>query len=310
MQIASLPMVEVIRTLMNFGIEFRPDAPGLPSVLVIGGPGSGKDSAARLVALFAKGYTFGSVRTINMAALRPHALVGAMLQGVMITGFTHDAVLPVIKDEEEENPGTVILDELNSLDIDQQGILLRVLENKEVAPLGAPKPKRANFLCVGVMNETPEDLMKEDELRTAAARSNLFGQLLGTVVDEMFRRARRLRPDLYYRMQRYGVIKLPTLHDRRDDIPILFYTNLPSKDTLGRNLRYEVELMAYERLMEKDLLWRGNIRELQAVARRAYRAAEPSAELKDDGAVRIRITRKNVEDVLVEHLATSLAAGA
>ncbi len=61
---------------------------------------------------------------------------------------------------------TVILDELNSMHIEQQGVLLRILENAEIAPLFSREdPSKVSFLCVGVMNEEPADLMKEEELR-------------------------------------------------------------------------------------------------------------------------------------------------
>jgi hypothetical protein len=300
MQIASPPMVGVIRRLMNFGIQFRSDVTGLPAVLVIGGPGSGKDNTARLVAMFAKGYTFGHVQTINMAAMRPQFLVGPMLQGAEVAGLPHEPVLPIVEEEHTEGV-TVILDELNSLDIDQQGILLRILENSEVTPLFSRKSRRANFLCVGVMNEQPQDLMKEDELRLTATHSHVFGNILGTFIDEMFRRARRLRPDLFYRMQRFGVVLLPNLLDRRADIPILFRSFLPPKerDAPGRRYEYDIELAAYERLMEKDLPWPGNIRELQAVTKRVFLAVQPEAQYGQK-TVRFKISRVTVDRVLLQ----------
>jgi transcriptional regulator with PAS, ATPase and Fis domain len=314
--IASEAMLDVTTAVMN--VPFKYDKSSLrnrlDSVLVVGGPGSGKDNLARFVVLFSENYTFGDVYTYNVAAIRPQTLVGPALQGfepVTATGsWKFESILPRQKDHDGTDRGhskygrTVILDELNSIDIDQQGVLLRILENAEVTPLFSPshKPYKVDFLCIGVMNENPSLLMKEEENRAVFTQSPVFGKIFGTAVDEFFRGARRLRPDLYYRMTRLGVFSVPNLSERRADIPLLFFVSLPDNKTI----KYFVELGVYHELMRESLPWKGNIRELQAVAAaiaREARDSKPATSSDDNSEVAgklltVRIRTEHAEKVL------------
>jgi len=259
-----------------------------------------------MVSLLSDGYTFGKIYTFNMAAIRPQELMGPILQGVQTSptgpkvAWGIKSVLSVCAHERKSisdppdlpQPKTVILDELNSMDVDQQGVLLRILENAEVTPLFSSSATPVNFLCIGVMNEEPEDLMKEDELQNIITQNPLLGRILGTLFSELFRRSRRLRPDLYYRMARPGVLRIPPLAQRRSDIPLLFYHFL-EEGSEGR--RYNVELGAYRALMDKTLPWKGNIRELQKVTREIASRAKPE---KDDENAPFIIDRSIVQNVV------------
>ncbi len=279
------------------------------TALIIGGPGSGKDSLARLVRLFSPGFRFGPSTTVNMATFRPKEAAVPLLLGLSTRYNDNDmkveGVLSQVdkmskrwwsenshgkKIEKRVKRGfTFIWDELNSLDIDTQGALLRILENGELVPLGGwaaengsdGKP-RSDLLVIGVMNEDPDRIMKQRVLERVIRDEQLFGGLLGDSLYEMLRSQRRLRDDLYYRLIRGGEVYLPDLRDRREDIPILFHFTV-SADLMSlfpEKLRnsYEIDLTAYEALLDPALKWEGNLRELQTVARRVVETALKSHE--------------------------------
>jgi len=132
----------------------------IPSALVIGGPGSGKDTIAQMVHLFFPEYCFGDIYTINMASLKPNYLSVPLMSGFEAEIIGHiktdggvskvniDTTIKGIfskiwEQHKKRYPGeedmerarknglmpVIILDELNSLDIDAQGSLLRILQN-------------------------------------------------------------------------------------------------------------------------------------------------------------------------------------
>jgi len=274
----------------------------LSCVLVIGEPGSGKDTIAQIVRLFFPEYRFGKIYTINMASLKPSFLSVPLMSGFesAITGkssvgdidsninieaairglfskiwseFCRD--YPDIENAWKEGVmPVVILDELNSLDVDAQGSLLRILQNAELQPLGAPGSKeKVDFLVIGVVNEPDDILTLETPLRKFITDKNVFGGVVGRALYEYFRNIRRLRDDLYYRLVREGKVKVPDLADRRQDIPILFSFFVKKEldnefeDGIGwENLWFDFDI--FEELMDETISWSGNFRQLQSVARR------------------------------------------
>jgi transcriptional regulator with PAS, ATPase and Fis domain len=139
--------------------------------------------------------------------------------------------------------GTLFLDEVGELDPSVQAKLLRVLETREVLPLGAARPRTVDF---GLVSATHADLHA----------------LVGTA---------KFRADLYFRIGRPSV-KLPALRERREDIPWL----------VARAVAAAGNLKAHVSLVEAALLrrWLGNVRELLTdvkVAADAARAAEADA---------------------------------
>jgi len=255
----------------------------LPAALVYGRPGSGKDTVARMIPLFATGYFGKDLHVVNMAALRPDILIGPLLQGISLSdpemkvslpnldGILVAASRPVKKESAKTlgNAATFILDELNSLNIDLQGILLRILEQGEVTPLLGLERKHVAHLVIGIVNEDPEQLTRENEIRDLLTDKEKFGTLVGGLLYEVVRRSRRLRDDLYHRLRRQLYVRLPDIDDRREDIPILFYSNLP-KDWKGAN----VDFRAYRLLMHPSISWLGNIRQIQSVSGGAAKRAK------------------------------------
>jgi len=149
--------------------------------------------------------------------------------------------------------GTIFLDEIAELDLAVQAKLLRVLETREVLPLGASKPRRVQ---VHVCSATHGDL------RERVARGTF-------------------REDLYFRLGRPDVA-IPPLRTRREEIPWHL-------ERAVHPLRPHASLVEAALLRE----WPGNVREiiieLQAAARAASAAAEPHVEarhLSDRAGVR------------------------
>ncbi len=203
------------------------------------------------------------------------------------------------------------------MDVNLQGILLRVLEQGEVLPLFGAEPPDVRHLIIGVVNEDPEALTREHEARSLQRTKDLLGSLVGVFLSEGLNRGRRLRPDLYYRFSRTLYVKLPPLRDRREDIPILFYrpcleaveaelrsrraggeaTDLASQQggaPEGESVGILVDLKAYELLMRPDLDWPGNIRQVQKVARDV---AVEACRQSPKGPI-VRVERRMVEKVL------------
>jgi transcriptional regulator with PAS, ATPase and Fis domain len=134
---------------------------------------------------------------------------------------------------EEASGGTLFLDEVGELDLSVQAKLLRVLETREVLPLGASRPRKVELhLC----SATHRDL-----------RASVS--------------AGKFREDLFYRIGRPHVI-LPPLRERLEEIPFLIERHLQATDPT---------LVAHATLVEACLLrrWPGNIRELLAEVRDA-----------------------------------------
>ncbi len=314
--IASPGMVNEIRKIIQRAPHFCQPEQGakLPAALVYGEAGAGKDTMAKLIQLFTLaswkqeskeginedqplGYFGLKPNAINMSALKPNALFGPLFQGMNVSDPRLNIPSILLLDDNPDsnesgnnNIGVFIFDELNSLDADLQGVLLRILENGEVTPLFDIRPSYVGHLIIGVVNEDPEILMRENETRNLKQMKAFTGEFIGNALYEFFVKGRRLRPDLFYRLSRGLYIKLPSLRERRDDIPILFYfeceaavrqelKNVAIDDSIDQLEPWAstvpgekeepfvyVELKAYESLMLSSLDWPGNVRQLQAVA--------------------------------------------
>lgn len=335
--IASPGMVNCIKSAMN--IRHTRETRAVKTALIVGGAGSGKDSMARLVQVFSPGYRFGTRTVLNMAMFRPKEVAVPFLLGLDVrwqvnrairtgdftsmglTGIFQQALSrvtevgqvsppnrsPNSKHATREEGGTssdrgftFILDELNSLDIDSQGALLRMLENAELQALGSITPIDLDCLVVSVMNEDPELIMKKQALDSLLRDESLFGGIVGETLYELLRGQRRLRDDLYFRLARGGEIRIPELRQRREDIPILTYfimrEYIRTMPEISVPEAWDVELSAYEVLMRPALLWRGNIRELQAVCRQMLDLA--LAHHKVTGSPKLEILAKHAEEAL------------
>ena len=207
------------------------DAP----VLLLGETGTGKELIARAIHL-RSGRGGRPLIAVNCAALPP-SLIESELFGHekgAFTGATHARAGRF----ELADGSTLFLDEIGDLDPALQGKLLRALQDGEITRLGASVARKVS---VRVIAATNRDLAKS--------------------MDEG-----RFREDLYYRLSVFP-IDVPPLRDRREDIPLLVWHFIQSRQrALGRDIK-SVPEATMEALAAYD--WPGNIRELQNIIDRA-----------------------------------------
>jgi DNA-binding NtrC family response regulator len=242
-------------------------APTDATVLIRGETGTGKELIAR--ALHDKSERHeGPLVRLNCSAISA-GLVESELFGHVKGAFTgaHDRRVGRF---ELANQGTLFLDEVSELPLDTQAKLLRVLQEREFEPVGSSKTLKVDVRVIAASNR---DL-------AADARSGRF------------------RADLYYRLNVFP-IDLPSLRERRDDIPLLathFMQRAGRK--LGKRLD-RIESASMQRLVEHN--WPGNIRDLQNVIERAAILADgaelvvnwalgPAAPPQASAATRLDIT--------------------
>ena len=199
------------------------------SVLVTGESGTGKELCARAL-------HYNSLRqdgpfvAENCGAL-PDELLESELFGHKKGAFT-GAVDDRIGLFESANGGTIFLDEIGDISPAFQLKLLRVLQEKEIRPLGSNKRRPVDVRILAATNKNLEEEVREG----------------------------RFRQDLYYRLATF-TIKLPPLRDRLEDIPYLTaYLLEESMKELGKR----VEGVTSETMdCLQKYQWPGNVRELQ-----------------------------------------------
>ncbi len=210
-------------------------APTHATVLLSGETGTGKE-------VFAQAIHNGSKKTGKpFLALNCGAFTKELLESE-IFGYKAGAFTGALKNKkgliEEANEGTLFLDEIGEMPIELQSKLLRVLETNEFIKVGDIKPTKVNVRIIAATNR---DLQKE--------------------VDEG-----KFREDLFYRLNVF-TITLPTLRDRKKDIPVLanYFMKLFAYTT--NNKIRDISKEFIEHLQNHD--WKGNIRELKNIIERA-----------------------------------------
>jgi hypothetical protein len=291
MMAASPGLIGVIRRVAELALV-EPESAPLQAVLVVAPPGSGKEMVSKLIPLLSRPFWDKPVVTLNMGSvlLDVHGAEG---------GFR--GLLRTLRDGALKEGGTLVLDELNSLDIAAQPMLLRLLEQGEISPLeaagGGGSERVVPWLVLGLVNEEPARLTLES-LRERMADTELFGELLGSALYEHWKGKSRLRDDLYYRIRRCGEIRMTGLNSRRQDVPIVFYFLLRQLFRSGREaveIFLTCEAMIY--LTDKSLDWRGNMRKLEAVARQVRKNIGRERRREELVRVDVQDVRKALLDV-------------
>lgn len=203
-------------------------------VLITGGNGTGKELVAHNIHQKSKRASAPMIE-VNCAAI-PSELIESELFGHVKGAFT-SAVKDRAGKFEAANGGTLFLDEIGDMSLSAQAKVLRVLQENIVNRVGAEKDIKVD---VRVIAATNKDLRKEIE-------------------------AGRFREDLYHRLA-VILIKVPSLNERRDDIPILVEHFLRKIAEENGTAKKTIDKEAMKLLQEYD--WTGNIRELRNVVER------------------------------------------
>lgn len=205
------------------------------NVLITGESGTGKEVIARAIHDVSP-RAHGAFVPVNCAAI-PETLLESELFGYVRGAFT-DAKRDRRGLFQEANRGSLFLDEIGELPINLQAKLLRVIEDKEVRPLGADRGEKVDVRILAGSNRNLEQLVAEG----------------------------RFRQDLFYRLNVIR-IDLPPLRERREDIPLLVEHFIQKfSDKARRNIKGITEealsaLLSYR--------WPGNVRELEHAIERA-----------------------------------------
>jgi DNA-binding NtrC family response regulator len=239
-------------------------APTDSTVLITGESGTGKEVIARYIhELSRRGDA--DFASINCGAL-PESLLESELFGHVKGSFTG-----AVKDKSglftAAAGGTFFLDEIGETTPATQVKLLRVLQHREVIPVGATDPQPIDVRLVAATNR---DL--EEEIKRGSFRS-----------------------DLFYRLNVIA-LHLPPLRDRRDDIPLLAESFLARSGEQRNEATKRLTTDAAEALQE--YAWPGNVRELENALERAVILS--SGGTIDVDALPERITERKVEPLVAE----------
>ena len=222
-------------------------APTDARVLITGENGVGKELVARWIHEKSN-RSSGPMVEVNCAAI-PSELIESELFGHEKGSFT-SAVKQRIGKFETANGGTLFLDEIGDMSLTAQAKVLRALQEGKITRVGAEKDINVDVRVVAATNK---DLLREVE-------------------------EKNFRLDLYHRLG-VIIIHVPSLNDRRDDVPALVDYFLDIIATEYGQPKKVIEPKAVEAL--KNYNWTGNIRELRNVVERLIILSAKNITLED-----------------------------
>ena len=217
------------------------------TVLIRGESGTGKELLAIAIHK-ASNYKKGPFIPVNCTAI-PETLLESELFGHVKGSFT-GAVKSYAGLFQSADNGTLFLDEIGDMPLHIQVKLLRVLQDRQIRPVGSSRPVSVNVRIISATHKNLEE----------------------AILDNTF------REDLFYRLNVVS-LELPPLHKRKEDIPLLaehFVTILTEKND-GQEKRFTPEAMKI--LVEAQ--WPGNIRQLYNVVENAVALATSSLITED-----------------------------
>lgn len=237
-----------LKKKINKGFDLIGDSPALSQVkemiekvgvtdarvLITGPNGSGKELVARNVHAKSK-RSDAPIIEVNCAAI-PSELIESELFGHEKGSFT-SAIKQRIGKFEQAEGGTLFLDEIGDMSLSAQAKVLRALQENKITRVGGEREIAVNVRIIAATNK---DLKKEIELQ-------------------------RFREDLYHRLS-VIVIKVPSLDDRKEDIPLLVDKFLQDISEEHGSKKKKIEGKAISALQGHQ--WTGNIRELRNVVER------------------------------------------
>ena len=210
------------------------------NVLIAGESGTGKELVAKAIH-YSSNYKNGPFIAINCGAI-PEALQESEFFGHEKGSFTGADYSRVGKLEYANN-GSLFLDEVGEMSQEMQVKLLRFLQDKTFERVGGNKKISVDLRIISATNRKLEQ----------AVASGKF------------------REDLYYRLVVYPII-MPTLRERKEDIPLLANHFLKKYKNEMPKIITSVSSLGMEALMKYD--WRGNVRQLENIIYRAMVATQ------------------------------------
>jgi len=221
-----------IRTILdNIRIIASTDS----TVLITGESGTGKELVARTI------HHLSNRRNQNFVAVNCGAIPETLLESEFF-GYKKGAFTGADFDKsglfQEANNGTIFLDEIGELPLQLQVKLLRVLQEREIRPLGSNSSIKVNVRVIAATNKNLQSLIEEGKFRS----------------------------DLYYRLNVVN-IHVPPLRERHDDIPLLanyFLAKFSHK--------YNKNVVGFSNIVMDSFIkydWPGNVREMENVIERA-----------------------------------------
>jgi DNA-binding NtrC family response regulator len=234
--------------IMGVFATIRRVAPHFRTALITGDTGTGKELVAHAL------HRLSPVSNKTFAVCNCCAVVETLFESELFghlrgafTGATQDKVGLF----EYANHGTVFLDEIGDMPLAGQAKLLRVIQNQEVQRVGSPAPRKVDVHIIAATNKNLRTLVRQ----------------------------RTFREDLYYRLSMVE-IALPSLVDRREDLPLLLSYFLDKFSTQYKKPVHGVTRRAQALLSRHD--WPGNVRELENVLGNACMMVEGTVvDVKD-----------------------------
>jgi DNA-binding NtrC family response regulator len=218
------------------------------TVLVTGESGTGKELVARAI------HNHGARRDQPFVALDCTSLAETLLESELF-GHVKGAFTGATQAKEglfkAADNGTLFLDEVSNISLSTQAKLLRVLQMRQVTPIGDTKPIPINIQLVAATNRNLKSMVSEGSFRE----------------------------DLFFRLNIIP-IEMPPLRERKGDIPLLINYFLKKFTTeIGKNIR---GLAADARTFLEGYSYPGNVRELENIIERAVVLAESDIISKED----------------------------
>ena len=221
-------------------------APTDVRVLITGPNGSGKELVARALHQGSERAAQPMIE-VNCAAI-PSELIESELFGHIKGSFT-SAVKDRVGKFEAADKGTIFLDEIGDMSLSAQAKVLRALQEKKITKVGSEKDIAVDVRVIAATNK---------DLKQEIAQG-------------------RFREDLYHRLA-VILLEVPSLNERRDDIPLLvehFTKSICQEQGINKHFQPK----AIEQLQQYD--WSGNVRELRNVVERLLILSEGEVTIKD-----------------------------
>jgi two-component system response regulator PilR (NtrC family) len=210
-------------------------APTKSNVLITGESGTGKELIARAI------HYHSPRRLRRFVPINCSAIPEALLESELF-GYTKGAFTGAVSDRDgffkTAHEGTIFLDEIGDLPLTMEGKLLRVIEDKEVFPIGARSPIKVDVRVIAATN-------KNLELEVTNGR---------------------FREDFYYRLKVIE-LEIPPLRERKADIPLLVSHFIRKYNTELKKQFKGVSNGVMRTFLRNQ--WKGNVRELENIIERA-----------------------------------------